>query len=170
MTDLRLKLKTGQIHSQNPDESPKRRLPREGSKPRKPRAPIEQRRLIRLVGLVADDRRRSLEEAHEVGEIIQESDYQILSRGALTKGLPKMQEIVEGVAKVVVTKQGDRLTLPPDPFSQIAAFGAISKAKDGAAKAQQGPQAQIGTQINIQIVAPAPVAPEVVDAEFRLRE
>lgn len=50
------------------------------------------------------------------------------------------------------------------------ALSMITAQYEKIAQAERGINPGGGTQINIQIVAPAPVTPEIVDAEFRLKE
>lgn len=51
-----------------------------------------------------------------------------------------------------------------------AAIAMIGAQYEKLAQAERGINPGGNTQINIQIVAPAPVSPEIVDAEFRLKE
>lgn len=123
---------------------------------RQPRQPMAERRLVRLTNLVADDRRRSLEEAHEIGEVVQETEYQIISRGVLTRVLPEIEKIAEGMERKALDKDGELVEVAPAAAEQIAAFNAIAKAKDGAVKAQQvdQPQGQGNTTYNFNFMAP----------------
>lgn len=87
-----------------------------------------------------------------------------LSRDALISSHKILKRIAKGLPHAGAEPTSDTV------IRANAALTMLYANAERLAQAERGINPGGGTQINIQIVAPAPVAQEIVDAEFRLKE